>query len=96
MHGTFSLSDPPESSLISSVRFFPFLPVFEHFNKYLIFRTWTIGAYKIGDLIWNEKTYEQVLQGIQSKNFIVSMKYGDTDFFDQLRLDPLFISQLFQ
>jgi hypothetical protein len=66
------------------------LPVFEQFNTSLIFRTWTVGAYKIGDLIWNKKTYEQVLQGIQSKNFMVSMKYGNTDFFDQLRLNPLF------
>jgi hypothetical protein len=66
------------------------LPVFERFQKELIFRTWTVGVYQIGDLIWNEKTYEQVLQGVDSPYFIVSMKYGNTDFFDQLSLNPLF------
>ena len=66
------------------------LPIFEQLKKYLIFRTWTVGVYQIGDLIWNEKTYEQVLQGVDSPYFIVSMKYGNTDFFDQLTLNPLF------
>ena len=66
------------------------LSVFEQHNKYLIFRTWTVGAYKIGDLIWNKKTYDLVFKNINSKNLIVSMKYGDTDFYGNLKLNPLF------
>ncbi len=66
------------------------LPIFEKKSKYLIFRTWTVGAYELGDLMWNEKTYRDVFLGINSKNLIISMKFGDTDFFRYLRINPLF------
>lgn len=66
------------------------LPIFETFKKYLIFRTWTFGAYEIGDLIWNRSTYEKVFRDIESENLVISMKYGDTDFFSNLELNPLF------
>ncbi|TGL69258.1 glycosyl hydrolase family 67 [Leptospira kmetyi] len=66
------------------------LPIFEKHSKNLIFRTWTIGAYPIGDLIWNQKTYETVFDGIPSKNIIVSMKYGEGDFFRYLSINSLF------
>ncbi|TGJ98491.1 glycosyl hydrolase family 67 [Leptospira langatensis] len=68
------------------------LPVFEKHNKTLIFRTWTLGAYSIGDLIWNPKTYKKVFEGIQSKSLIVSLKYGEGDFFRHLALNPLFFA----
>ena len=66
------------------------LPVFEQFDKQLVFRTWTVGAYKIGDLIWNEKTFDAVFQNIESDALIISMKFGDTDFMRYLTLNPLF------
>ncbi|PJZ58321.1 glycosyl hydrolase family 67 [Leptospira barantonii] len=66
------------------------LPVFEKHSKTLIFRTWTIGAYPIGDLIWNQKTYEKVFEGVPSKNLVVSMKYGEGDFFRYLSINSLF------
>jgi hypothetical protein len=66
------------------------LPLFEHHNKKLIFRTWTVGAYKIGDLIWNEKTFDTVFSSIDSQALIISMKFGDTDFMRHLELNPLF------
>ena len=66
------------------------LPVFERFNKKLIFRIWTIGAYQIGDLIWNQKTYDRVFSGLPNGNLIISLKYGQTDFFSHLKLNPLF------
>ncbi|MBU2512769.1 glycosyl hydrolase family 67 [bacterium] len=72
------------------------LPVFEEFNQHFIFRTWTIGSYPIGDLIWNPKTFKAAFAGINSPHFIVSMKYGDTDFFSNLELNPLFYSSNFQ
>lgn len=66
------------------------IPLFEQYNKLLIFRTWTVGAYKIGDLIWNEKTYDAVFSSINSDALIISMKFGDTDFMRYLALNPLF------
>ncbi|MBM9579774.1 glycosyl hydrolase family 67 [Leptospira sp. 201903070] len=66
------------------------LPVFKKHSKTLIFRTWTIGAYPIGDLIWNVKTYEKVFQNVPEENLIISMKYGEGDFFRYLKLNPLF------
>lgn len=66
------------------------LPLFEKHNKTFIFRTWTVGAYKIGDLIWNEKTFDTVFASIKSKALIISMKFGDTDFMRFLSLNPLF------
>lgn len=68
------------------------LPLFEHTGKKLIFRTWTVGAYKIGDLLWNEKTYDTVFSSITSDALIISMKYGDTDFMRHLKLNPLFMN----
>lgn len=62
------------------------LPVFEARKKSLIVRTWTIGMHVIGDLIWNTKTYEKIFSQIQSNSLIVSLKYGEADFFSGLSL----------
>ncbi len=66
------------------------LPTFEEMKKHFIFRTWTVGAYPIGDMMWNYKTYDAVFGDIESDSFIVSMKYGDTDFFRYVELNELF------
>lgn len=66
------------------------LPVFEQYNKLLIFRTWTIGVNQVGDLMWNQKTYNQAFAQINSSQFIISLKHGDGDFFRFLELNPLF------
>ena len=66
------------------------IPIFEKNNKTLIFRTWSAGVYKIGDLIWNPKTFDKVFSSIKSESLIIGMKYGDTDFFRYLSLNPLF------
>jgi len=66
------------------------LPIFEEYNKLLIFRTWTTGAYKTGDLLWNKKTYHKTFNGLDSKNLIISMKYGEGDFFRYLETNDLF------
>ncbi|MCG8338826.1 MAG: hypothetical protein MJE63_30325 [Proteobacteria bacterium] len=65
------------------------LPVFEEHNKHLIFRNWTVGCYAIGDLMWNPKSFNKTFAGINSPNLIISMKFGDTDFFSCLELNPL-------
>lgn len=66
------------------------LPIFEQANKTLIFRTWTVGVYQVGDLIWNQRTFDTVFASITSSALIISMKFGDTDFMRYLKLNPLF------
>ncbi len=66
------------------------LPIFEKFDRTMIFRTWTVGMYPIGDLIWNEKTFSRLIAGVDSKHFIISLKFRDTDFYDDLELNRLF------
>ncbi|MCB1078564.1 MAG: hypothetical protein KDM64_12120 [Verrucomicrobiae bacterium] len=34
------------------------LPVFERHRRTCVFRTWTVGAHHVGDLIWRDSTLE--------------------------------------
>ena len=63
------------------------LPVCEHHNKLLIFRTWSLGAFPIGDISWNETTEKAAFAGIRSDAFVVSRKFGGADFFRYLPLN---------
>ncbi len=66
------------------------LPVFEKHHRRLVFRTWTVGAYPIGDLMWHRETFARVFDGISSQHLVVSMKYGESDFFRYLPLNRNF------
>jgi hypothetical protein len=66
------------------------LPVFEAYDRLLIFRTWSVGIGRVGDLIWNPDTYDKVFRDLESDQLIVSMKYGTSDFFRYLPLNRLF------
>lgn len=66
------------------------LPIFENHRRLLIFRTWTVGAYLIGDLIWHRGRLASALQGIESPALVLSMKYGESDFFRYLPLNRHF------
>ncbi len=66
------------------------LPVFEEHGRTLIFRTWTVGAHLIGDLIWHRGRLAHALKGIDSPALILSMKYGESDFFRYLSLNRHF------
>jgi hypothetical protein len=66
------------------------LPEFEKRDKKLILRTWTVGAHRIGDLIWHHGTLSETLANIDSPNFIVSMKHGESDFFRHIPLNQAF------
>lgn len=66
------------------------LPLFEKREKLLIFRTWSVGAYSIGDLIWNRSTFDRTFGGLESRRLAISMKPGDSDFFRFLPLNRLF------
>ncbi len=57
------------------------LSVCEPARRNLVVRTWSLGAYPVGDLMWNRRTYEEVFGLIRSPQLFISMKYGETDFF---------------
>lgn len=66
------------------------LPAFQETEKTLIFRTWTLGAGKIGDLLWNRNTLLQSLpvQCLSSDNFLLSYKFSQSDFTRYQKLNP--------
>jgi len=66
------------------------LPVFEQHQRHLFFRTWTVGAYSVGDLIWHRRTFQRVFRKITSPNLVISMKPGESDFFRYLPLNAHF------
>ncbi len=66
------------------------LPEFERRQRHLILRTWTVGAYRIGDLIWHKDTLAATVEGLNSPQFMVSMKHGESDFFRYLPLNRAF------
>lgn len=66
------------------------LELTKHTAQKIIIRTWTLGAYKIGDLIWNKQRFHQAFDNIKSDNFIISLKYGEGDFFRSLPPSELF------
>jgi len=66
------------------------IPRFEQLGKTLIFRTWTVGAFPLGDLIWHRGRLKRSLEGIQSPSLIISMKPGESDFFRHLPLSRQF------
>jgi hypothetical protein len=67
------------------------LPLFESRGRQLIFRLWSVGAYPVGDLIWNRRTLHQVFDSFDSPNLILSIKHGESDFFRHLPLNKQFL-----
>jgi len=65
------------------------IPIFEKHDKYAIVRTWTVGAYSIGDLMWNEKTFRKTFD-IHSEKLIISMKPSRSDFYRGMVMNDLF------
>jgi len=66
------------------------LPIFEKYNKKLIIRTWSIGSKRCAHLMWNKQVFIKVFGNIQSESLIISMKYGEGDFFKYLKFNELF------
>jgi hypothetical protein len=66
------------------------LPVFERHGKLLVFRTWSVGAHQAGDLMWHRGTFRKVFASLHSPHLIISMKYGESDFFRFLSLNTHF------
>jgi hypothetical protein len=80
------LRDPEETNRLLR----KLMPVFDSRGKTMILRTWTVGAHRIGDLIWHRGTLAETLEGLDSPNFIVSMKHGESDFFRHIPLNKAF------
>ncbi len=66
------------------------LPVFERQGRTLVLRTWSVGAYRIGDLMWNRKTFRKTFDGVESDALVISLKHGESDFFRFLPLNKQF------
>ena len=66
------------------------LPVCEEHDRFLVLRTWTVGAYRIGDFIWHRDTFARSIDNISSSRLILSMKHGESDFFRYLPLNRNF------
>jgi len=66
------------------------LPSFEKHGRTCLFRTWTVGAHQVGDLIWRDATLLRTVDGIDSPALVLSMKYGESDFFRYLSLNRNF------
>lgn len=66
------------------------LPVFARHHRTLIFRTWSVGAYAVGDLMWNRTTCARAFDGLDHSALIVSHKYGESDFFRYMPLNKQF------
>lgn len=64
------------------------LPVFESRNKTLIFRTWSVGVGKVGDMHTNPATYEKAIGPLDSPNLVLSTKYCMGDYDSFLPLNP--------
>lgn len=86
IHTRLHLTSPAETNALLR----RMVPMFEAQERDLILRTWTVGAYPIGDLIWHRQTLAEALEGIDSPRFIVSMKHGESDFFRFLPLNRAF------
>jgi len=65
-----------------------FLDAAEIYDKTIIFRTWSVGVGKIGDMHTNPETYQEVLGDIHSEHLVVSTKYSSGDFYSWLQFNP--------
>ena len=64
------------------------LDVAEKYDRLIVFRSWSVGVGEIGDMHTNPRTYERVLNGLQSPHLIVSTKYVMGDFYSYLPFNP--------
>lgn len=66
------------------------LELFKSAGRRLVVRTWTVGAYPLGDLIWHRETLSRTFAGLACDELIISMKYGETDYFRYLSTNKAF------
>ena len=59
----------------------------ERVDKTVVFRTWSVGVGAVGDMHTDPTSYDEVLDGIDSPNLVVSTKYTLGDFYSHLPLN---------
>ena len=59
----------------------------EKTDKTVVFRTWSVGVGAVGDMHTDPASYDEVLDGIDSPNLVVSTKYTLGDFYSHLPLN---------
>jgi hypothetical protein len=64
------------------------LPAFERHDRRLIFRSWSVGVGRLGDLHNDPEVYLEALGGIDSPALVVSTKYTQGDYFGFLSPNP--------
>lgn len=65
-----------------------FLPAAEAHNKWVIFRSWSVGIGEVGNMHIDVEAYRRILEGISSPNFLVSTKHVMGDFYSYLPFNP--------
>jgi hypothetical protein len=65
-----------------------FLEVAEAHDKYIIFRTWSVGVGEVGAMHTDPKVYKRVLGDLHSDRLIISTKFTEGDFWNHLPLNP--------
>lgn len=65
-----------------------FLQAAEAHDKWLIFRSWSVGIGEVGNMHTDVEAYRQILEGISSPNLLVSTKYVMGDFYSYLPFNP--------
>ncbi|MDY7226518.1 hypothetical protein [Hyalangium rubrum] len=68
------------------------LSVAEAHDRYLFFRTWSVGVGEVGDMHTRPPTYERVLGEVDSPRLILSTKYCQGDFDSWLPLNSTLLS----
>ncbi|NUM36224.1 MAG: hypothetical protein HUU50_16910 [Candidatus Brocadiae bacterium] len=69
-----------------------FLQVAESRQRYIIFRTWSVGVGEIGHMHTNPHVYEKVLGDLHSEWLIVSTKFCKGDYWSHLPLNPTLLT----
>lgn len=65
-----------------------FLQAAEAHDKWVIFRSWSVGIGEVGNMHIDVEAYRQILEGISSPNLLVSTKYVMGDFYSYLPFNP--------
>lgn len=69
-----------------------FLRAAEKYDRTIIFRTWSVGVGKIGDMHTQTETYQQLLGQIDSDHLVVSTKFVEGDFYSWLPLNSTLLA----
>lgn len=65
-----------------------FLEAAEKYDKYVIFRTWSVGVGEVGDMHTDPAVYDEILGDIYSENLLVSTKLTKGDFWNNVPNNP--------